>query len=515
VLCWPPMPRRRTVKDDPFPAMSWREREAAWKERERHLVLERKAAWEQLAEERVRRVRAEAEARKLKAELARARKRLAELESALRSSDDGGDATAGGAGGSKMPPAWVKENVAKDKPKKTPGRRAGHVAALRPMPSHIDQTIDVPLVRDERGRELCPRCRGVLMKLLRHARIVEDATPMNPEVTKFKTRSGYCINCDCRVESRAAHQPPAADVPHGQIGINALALGVMLRVRHRLPFRQISQVFLKMAGLSVSAGGLVKQVKRIARWLEGEYQKLILKMRASKVLHADETGWRIDGTNAWTWVFTQPLLTLFVTDRSRGRKVISDILGEAFGGKLVCDFYGAYDGIDCEKQRCLTHLLREVKDLGVKHESFASDTWAMKLKKWCKDAIAHKKKWKTTRDPKYEMGASRIEDRLDGLIKIDPEHVEAKRLRKRLAKYRPELTRFLWDEHLEPTNNPAERALRPMVVARKITGGSRSPAHAQAWAKLSSILATQEQNGKNVLEETKKLLIDYWATGTR
>lgn len=509
---------RRTVKDDVFPSLSWPEREAAWKDRERHLLLDRNALYEQLAEESELRERAETEARQLKAELTRARKRIVELESALRVDDAKADGVAS------KPPLFVKANVAKGKARKRPGRKIGHAAALRPMPSHIDQVIDVPLSRDPRGRdprgrdpgrELCPRCRGALMKLLSHARIVEDLTPSNLEVTQFKTRSGYCINCDCRVESRAAHQPPAADVPHGQIGINALALGVMLRVRQRLPFRQISQVFLKMAGLSVSAGGLVKQIKRIARWLEAEYQKLIRKMRASKVIHADETGWRIDGTNAWTWVFTQPLLTLFVTDQSRGRKVITDILGEAFDGKLVCDFYGAYDGVDCDKQRCLTHLLREVKEQGEKDESFAIDAWAMKLKKWCKDAIAHKKKWRTLSDPKYEMGASRIEDRLDGLTKVEPEHAEAKRLRKRLRKYRPELTRFLWDEQLEPTNNPAERALRPMVVARKITGGSRSPAHAQAWAKLSSILATQEQNGKNVLEETKKLLIDYWATGSR
>jgi len=320
------------------------------------------------------------------------------------------------------------------------------------------------------------------------------------------------------MESRAPHQPPAADVPHGQIGLNALGLGVMLRVRHRLPFRQITQVFAKMAGLKLCAAALVKQVKRIARWLEGEYQQLILKMRASKVIHADETGWRIDGQNAWTWVFTQPLLTLFVTDKSRGGKVIRDILGEAFGGKVVCDFYGAYDGLDCQKQRCLTHLLREIKEQSEKDRSFADDAWVLRLRKWCKDAMAHKKKWKVLSDPKYELGASRIEDRLDELIKIEPEHLkhlQAKRLLKRLKKYRAELTRFLWDEALEPTNNPAERALRPMVVARKIVGGNRSAAHAQAWAKLSSLLATQEQNGKNVLDETKKLLMDYWATGTR
>lgn len=498
----------RTVKDDPFPALTWRQRQAGWKQRENHLLLDNKALHEQLAEECQRRLKAEAEARQYKLELARAHKRIAELQAVHRA-----DARAGG-GASKQPPPFVKANVAK-KPKKKPGRKNGHAAALRPAPGKIDQTIDVPLGQDQRGRPLCPRCRGALLKLLRHRRIVEDLTPSNVEVTAFTTRSGYCVNCDCRVESRAAHQPPAANVPHGQVGINALALGLMLRVRHRLPFRQITRVFEQMAGLKLCAGALVKQIKRIARWLEGEYQKLILKMRASRQLHADETGWRIEGTNAWMWVFTQPLLTLFVVDRSRGRKVINDILGQAFGGKLVCDFYGAYDGVDCDKQRCLTHLLREIRDLSAKHDSFAADAWAMKLKQWCKHAMAHKKKWKVLTDPEYETGASRIEDRLDQLVKVAPEHVEAKRLHKRITKYRAELTRFLWEQALEPTNNPAERALRPMVVARKIIGGNRSPEHAAAWAKLSSLLASSEQNGKNVLEDTKKLLMDYWATGAR
>jgi hypothetical protein len=195
--------------------------------------------------------------------------------------------------------------------------------------------------------------------------------------------------------------------------------------------------------------------------------------------------------------------------------VVKDVLGQAFTGTLVSDFYGAYDQLDCPKQKCLTHLLREIKEEGEKDEVFAGDAWVMKLRKWCKDAMAQKKKWKQPSDPKYERGASRLEDRLDELIRIEPGHVEAKRLSKRLKKHRPNLTRFLWEEALEPTNNPAARALRPMVVARKISGGSRSAEAAQAWSKLSSILATQEQNGKNVLLETKKLLVDYWASAVR
>lgn len=503
---------KRKVKEDLLPELTWAERAQMWERRERDLLLDNKALIDQLAEESELHEQARNELRQVKAQLARARKRIIELENAYRVQD--GSSDAGDDSASSKLPAWVKANVA-DKSRRRPGQKKGHAAALRPVPAKIDQELEVPLRRDARGRELCPHCQAVLMKLMRHARIVEDLTSSNVEVTQFNTRSGYCINCDRRVESRAAHQPPAADVPHGQIGINALALGVMLRVRQRLPFRQISQVFAKMAGLKVSAGGLVKQIKRVARWLQSEYQELILKMRASEVIHADETGWRIDGKNAWTWVFTQPLLTLFVTDKSRGGKVIRDILGEAFGGQVVCDFYGAYDGLDCEKQRCLTHLLREIKQQGEKDQRFAEDAWVVRLKRWCKDAMACKRKWKVLGDPEYERRARRIEDRLDRLIQIEPEHLQAKRLCKRLKKYRPELTRFLWDEQLEPTNNPAERALRPMVVARKITGGSRSEPHAQAWAKLSSLLATQEQNGKNVLEETKKLLMDYWATGAR
>lgn len=413
-------------------------------------------------------------------------------------------------------PDFVKADVPARTPKK-PGRKQGHPAALRPSPVKIDRVVEVPLARDDRGRELCPKCRCVLTALRGHTRVVEDLTPANVEAVEYKTRSGMCINCDCRRESRAREQPPppAGDVPHGQLGLSALAIGVMLRVRHRLPVRQICRVLADMAGLKVSPGALVKQVLRVSRHLGREYEQLLLKMRASGVIHVDETGWRIAGNNAWAWVFTQPLLTLFVPDASRGGKVAQEILGEAFGGTVVSDFYSAYNALAPAggKQRCLTHLLRELRDETAKDASFADDPWTGKLKRWCKDAIALKKLWEELPAEKYEPRASRIEDRLDELIGAEAEHAEARRLRERLRRHRRELTTFLWKKDVEPTNNPAERALRPLVIARKITGGHRSPEHAEAWMKLASLLKTQEQNGRNVLEATKELLADYWAKG--
>jgi transposase len=417
-------------------------------------------------------------------------------------------------------PAFVKPNLPRRR-KRKPGRKEGHEAALRAMPAKIDHHQQVPLPTDRSRRSVCPHCKCPLTRLRRCRRIVEDLVPSAVETTCYHTQSGFCPHCRKRIESRASEQPPAANVPHGQLGINALATGAILRVRHRLPFRQIAQLMKDMPGLSISAGGLVKQLKRLARWLDEKYQDLIRQMRASEHVHADETGWRIDGKNFWLWAFTDPTFTLFHVDESRGGKVPLKLLGKAFGGTVIADFYGAYDRLNAKKQRCLTHLMREIKETGQKSPGFVDTPLSRKLLRWCKEALRLKKRWNELSDPQYEMKASRLEDRLDAIIHMKPEHADApehpdaRRLCKRLTRYRSELTRFLWDEKLDGTNNAAERALRPAVVMRKITGGSRSEEGAQAWAKLASLLRTADQRKLGVYDATKKLILDYWSTGRR
>ena len=88
---------------------------------------------------------------------------------------------------------------------------------------------------------------------------------------------------------------------------------------------------------------------------------------------------------------------------------------------------------------------------------------------------------------------------------------DVRRLANRLTRYRRELTAFLWEREVEGTNNPAERALRPAVVARKISGGSRSPQGARGWATLASVLRTARQQGRPVLDTFKTLLMRAWA----
>jgi transposase len=411
-------------------------------------------------------------------------------------------------------PAWVKPNAPKRRRKK-PGRKAGHEPAFRPMPRKIDHHLHVPLVTDGAKRPQCPHCRTLLIRRRKHRRIVEDLIPSAVETTAYHTHSGYCPRCRRRVESRASEQPPAANIARVQLGLSALATGAILRVRHRLPYRQIAQLLKDLPGLSISPGGLVKQIKRLARWLDGKYQDLIRQMRASPHVHVDETGWRIDGKNFWLWAFTDPTFTLYHVDESRGGKVPLKLLGRAFGGCVVADFYSAYNQLNGPKQRCLTHLIREVKDLAKEDASFADCPLSRRLLNWCTDTLRLKKRWEELDNARYEMKASRLEDRLDAMVRMEQTHPEAKRLSKRLVRHRSELTRFLWEEKLDGTNNAAERALRPAVVMRKITGGSRSEAGAEAWAKLASLVRSADQRKLGVLEATKKLIVEYWTAAGR
>jgi hypothetical protein len=381
-------------------------------------------------------------------------------------------------------PAFVKPPTRKRR-RKRPGREAGHPVALREMPKKIDRHQTVPLPKDRQKKPICPRCRTRLAQLRKHRRIVEDLIQATVETTCYHTQSGHCPRCRSRIESRDSQQPPAANVPHGQLGINALMTAAILRVRHRLPFRQVAQVLKDLPGLSISAAGLVKQIKRLARWLDVKYQDLILRMRASPHVHVDE---------------------------SRGGKVPLKLLGKAFDGVVVSDFYGAYNRLPGPKQRCLVHLLREVKETSAADKAFGATSFARRLRRWCKAALELTNLAPKLKTAEYRAQTDPLENRLQKIIDLDDPHPDAQRLTKR---HRQELTRFLYDKHLEGTNNRAERALRPAVVMRKITGGNRSPSGAQAWAKLASLMATADHQKLGVYDATKKLITEYWDTMRR
>jgi transposase len=447
--------------------------------------------------------RLEGRVAELEAENARLKQQLKEVLAAKASGDVGDVAD--------KPAVVVKASV-KRRRRKRSGRKAGHAAALRPMPDHIDNHQEVPLPKDQEGREACPWCKSCLMDLEDHERIVEDIVPAKVVVTCYHTRSGWCPSCRKQVESRALEQPPAANIPHGQIGINALSTAMLLRITHRLPFRQVQRIFLDLPNFSISPGAVADQVQRVARWLEGDYEQMILKLRCASVVHADETGWRTNGKNGWLWAIASSTDTLYHVDKSRGGKVIVDLLGKAFGGTLVSDFYSAYSKINCKKQKCNCHLLRELVESAEESEAFKAGPFFNRAKRLIKQALRLKSRWDQLDDKTYTARACALEDKLDQLLQAGYDEPHAKRIAKRMTKHRKELTAFLWNKDLAGTNNAAERALRPAVVARKISGGSRSDNGAQAWATLASLMRSAGQQGQRVLDTIKAMLTAAWAS---
>jgi hypothetical protein len=465
---------------------------------------------------------------RLAAENDRLRRQVRELRAARVPDAADGAAADGG------PPLAVKPSVRRRR-RKRPGRKKGHPAALRPMPEQIDAHQEVPLPRDAAGRPSCPTCNACLLEIAPHERIVEEIVPAKVFVTCYHTASGWCPGCRRRVESRAREQPPApaADIPHGQLGLNALSTGVLLRITHRLTFGQVSRVLADLPGITVCPGAIARQVQRLARWLAGDYEALMLDVRASPQVYADETGWRTDGRNGHLWALATPTRTLYHVDRSRAGRVIRRLLGRAFGGTLVSDFYSAYAAMTCAKQKCLLHLLRDLATSAEKYPAFAASAFFRDAKRLVKQMLRLKNRWDELSDERYTSSVCRLESQLDALIathvgktgkgskaadaadvaKTGPVEPNARRLARRMRKHRKELTAFLWQKDLEGTNNLAERAIRPAVVVRKISGGSRSKRGADAFAKLASLLRTAGQQGKNILATIKALLIAAWETG--
>jgi hypothetical protein len=229
------------------------------------------------------------------------------------------------------------------------------------------------------------------------------------------------------------------------------------------------------------------------------------------VVHADETGAPVDGKPQWLWALTSPLHTLFHLDQSRGGQVVLDLLGEKFDGRLVSDFFSAYNTLPYRQQKCNVHLLREIKRTAEKNPAFAQSPFARRLKRLVKQMLALKKRWNELDDATYLRRACRLHDRLDQLGKTRWDDHDVNRLAKRISKHSDAIAAFLYEKNLPGENNAAERAIRPAVVIRKISGGHRGASTAKASAVITSILRTARQQGRHLIDTVKHLIQSHLA----
>ena len=425
-----------------------------------------------------------------------AAKRIAELKGKLNGSQVD-PATPSG-----QRPVYTKPAAAKRKRK--PGAKKGHEPARRPKPQRVDQHEDHRL-------DVCPDCGGDLQRCNRkRTRTVEDILEsLKTVVTEHTLHRDYCPACKKHVEPVVADALPKAAIGHRLVGLTAwlhYGLGVTIQ--------QIREILGYHLQTHLSAGGLVAMWQRVARIFEPWYEQIAREARGSAVLHADETGWRVNGITYWLWCFANPELCYYLIDRSRGSPALEKFFIEAFDGVLVTDFWAAYNAVcAADRQCCLVHLLRELEKVDQTNASAEWKAFAKKLRRLVRDGIRLRKRPHFEPET-YASRIQRIDRRLMALARAAYADKDASRLAKRLLKYCDSLFTFLDRPDVPFENNLAERMIRPAVVLRKNSQSNRSEKGAATQAVLMSVYRTLKLRGHDPLKVIPDALRTYLTTGT-
>jgi Transposase IS66 family/zinc-finger binding domain of transposase IS66 len=299
----------------------------------------------------------------------------------------------------------------------------------------------------------------------------------------------------CRCCQRTCQGRGDLELPGAHIGPRARLLTCYSRAHLGISLGKTRDLLHDFFGLTISRPGLLGHLRWGGRLFAPVVDELLELLRQSPVVQGDETGWRIDGQPAWAWCFRDPRLALFLIDRHRSRDVLIRVLGGSFAGTLVSDFYAAYNGLDCAKQRCLVHLLRELAKLREELPWQSVRAFIQPLIDLFRDAIQLGKDREELGPAKFHEAYERIIDRFDELmLETRSRHPDCVRIWKRLYKHCDELFTFLDDPAVPADNNGTERDIRSLAAARNDGGTHRADWSAAAFARLKSVIVTGMKN---------------------
>lgn len=398
----------------------------------------------------------------------------------------------------------VYEKPAVKHRKKRPGAKDGHAGSRRKTPVEIKEKLDHRL-------DVCPCCGGELQKCNRtRTRIIEDIPgKITPVVTEHVIHRDYCAKCKKHVEPVVPDAMPGATLGHHVIALSSwfhYGLGVTIgRVR---------DILASHLHTEITAGGLLGGWNRLAAALSPWYEQIGSEARTGAVLHADETGWRVDGGTQWLWCFCNPDTCYYMIDESRGSPALKKFFTEAFKGVLVTDFWAAYDSVGAgDYQKCLPHLLRDIIKVDEYNQDVEWKNFSRQLKRLIHDGIRLRKRPDFTRE-KYASRVLLIDKRLNKLGDASYDDPDASRLGKRISKYRDQLFTFLDFPEVPSNNNHDERQIRVAVIMRKNSLCNRSENGAKTQGLLMSIYRTLKLRGRDPTPTIAEALRTLLKTGT-
>jgi len=380
----------------------------------------------------------------------------------------------------------------KKKPKR-PGRKPGAdygSRASRPAPDMKagGETHDAPFPR------ICG-CGGAVEEEEVVDQFQEDVQPAPKVVRRFRVHVGRCQRCGRRVQgSHPLQTSDALGAAAVQIGPNVLATATLMQKSYGVSWRRVATFLRRVFSFEVGHATLCRASLRVADRLQPTYCALVLALRESPVAYGDETGWRTGGHKRWLWGFTTLRITVYVIAASRGGDVVREILGAEWAGTLGRDGWAAYVPAlrYATFQTCFFHLLRRAHEI-LKLAKRGAAKFAHAVLRLLKAALDLHERRAELSEHGFAVLRGKIEARADRLVHYEPSYGPNAKFAKHLRNERPHLLTFLHNPDVEPTNWPGEHAMRHGVLARKVSGGTRTDRGSHAHSVLTSILTTAAQ----------------------
>lgn len=377
---------------------------------------------------------------------------------------------------SKPPSMDRKERRDKAKPG---GAKPGHKGHSRSLSEDFDRIVD-------HHPDQCPCCRARLSSDLPAEIVSEhetvDLPEIRPVVERHRRLSVRCPSCGTVVI--AAVPAAAKGTPFGP---RTHAVATYLKTFQALSYQRLQGAFADLFGLTLSQGGLMNMLRRSQAAFVGERDAAIIALRRAKVVACDETGVRIEGSNAYQWVFCSSEAVVHRAATTRGAIVVRDMMDGHRPQVWCSDRYSAQQGHGMAHQTCLAHLARDVAYV----DEASDDMLPSRLRLWLKRAFALAEGIETFAASTIATKRRALERSLADILAAPTTCDLARDLQMKFRRARDQLLVFAdWPGLVEPTNNACERALRPAVVQRKVTNGYRAMWAANGEADVRTVVDT-------------------------
>ena len=383
--------------------------------------------------------------------------------------------------GSSTPSSKVprKANSLEENQARKGGARPGHPGHGRqPRPSERTLVVRLPTT--------CPDCGAILESRGVKRRTVLDAQPLRSEKQLLLLDIKRCPKCRRTFRAR----PPGV-LPKGLFTHRLLSI---VAVEHYLYGRTLGQL---QRQLGVGCGALINALHGLANRLHSAIPHLIREYRAAVVKHADETGWRTDGRSGYAWLFCTPILSLFRFRASRSAQVAREVLGtKRLPGTLVVDRYNAYNQVPCHLQYCYAHLSRDIEDL---QKDCPEAPEVTRFVETALPQLAAAMSLRQLKLPKrqFHQQATALRTAIEQTMNTAASHPGVQHIQDLFREKHERMYRWALDPRIPAENNRAERELRPLVIARKVSFGSQSDAGAQTREILMSVLMTLQKKTRD------------------